>query len=200
MASIRPYEGEVLAPGAQTSLAGVDPAIRLRAMFEGHFDFIWRSLRRLGVRSEAVDDATQEVFIVASRRLADIQPGRERAFLFGTALRVAAEDRRARARRREEDGGAVALEAEPDPSPSPEDLTEQKRARELLDHVLESMPFDLRAVFVLFELEDLTMAEIAECLELPPGTVASRLRRAREEFRTLVARIEARRAGERGVR
>ena len=54
------------------------------------------------------------------------------------------------------------------------------------------MPMDLRAPFVLFELEEMPTAEIAKVLELPLGTVASRLRRARDDFQKIVARMHAR--------
>jgi RNA polymerase sigma-70 factor (ECF subfamily) len=63
-----------------------------------------------------------------------------------------------------------------------------------LDEVLDALPMDLRAPFVLFELEELSTAEIAAMLSVPAGTVASRLRRAREEFRAIVARVRAREA------
>src|SRR6516162_7479374 len=82
--------------------ARVEPSRqRLRALVVAHFDFIWRSLRRLGVPEAGVDDATQRVFCVALRRLEDIEPGRERAFLFHTAMNVATDARRALARSRE---------------------------------------------------------------------------------------------------
>ena len=72
------------------------------------------------------------------------------------------------------------------PLPGPDELSDQKRARELLNHVLDDMAFDLRTVFILFELEGLRSPEIAEVVGVPLGTVASRLRRAREAFRELV--------------
>jgi RNA polymerase sigma-70 factor (ECF subfamily) len=75
--------------------------------------------------------------------------------------------------------------------PGVEELIDRRRARELLDEILAAMTMELRLVFVLFEVEQLTMAEIARMLELPPGTVASRLRRAREDFAARVRRIEA---------
>jgi len=161
---------------------------RLRVMFETNFAFVWRSLRRLGVPSAATDDATQEVFVVASKRLPEIRVGYERAFLFATALRIASNARRAFARRdaRHDD----ALDRVVDPTPSPEQLADRARARELLDQVLATLDLDLRAVFVLHELEEMSMAEIATTLELAPGTVASRLRRARELFRAEVARLK----------
>lgn len=161
---------------------------RLSALFQQHYDFVWRSVRRLGVPSDGVDDAAQEVFVVASRRLASIEAGKERAFLFGTALRVASDARRARARRRLSND-------EPDPvdsTPRIDELVDQKRARALLDEIVAALPDDVRPIFLLFELEGMTMAEIAAVLDLPAGTVASRLRRARELFATSVARHERR--------
>jgi RNA polymerase sigma-70 factor (ECF subfamily) len=163
---------------------------RLSTMFHDHYDFVWRSVRRLGVAPDAVDDAAQEVFVVASRKLDAIEVGKEKAFLFGTAVRVASDTRRALQRRRQ---APSAEQAEPvDAGPALDELVEQKRARQLLDELIEQLPEDTRPVFVLFELEGLTMAEIATCLDLPAGTVASRLRRARELFAAYVARLEAR--------
>jgi len=168
------------------------PVDRFATMFHDHYDFVWRSVRRLGVPADAVDDAAQEVFVVASRKLDAIEPGREKAFLFGTAVRVAADSRRAVLRRRQSSSTD-----QPEPAdtvtPALGDLVDQKRARELLDDLVGQLPEDLRPVFVLFELEGMTMAHIASCLELPPGTVASRLRRARELFAAQVARLEAKR-------
>ena len=74
---------------------------------------------------------------------------------------------------------------------TPEDLSDQRRARELLDRVLDEMHVDLRAVFIAYEFEELTMVEIAEALGLPQGTVASRLRRARAEFQERVRELES---------
>jgi RNA polymerase sigma-70 factor (ECF subfamily) len=166
---------------------------RFATLFDQHFAFVWRSLRRLGVAAEGLDDAAQEVFVVASRRLDAIAPGKERGFLFGTALRVASDARRAANRRRSrEQEPEVELEAV---APGPDELVDRKRARELLDAIIEQLPVDTRDVFVLFELEGMTMAEIASCLALRPGTVASRLRRAREAFTEAVARHEAKRRG-----
>lgn len=173
------------APRVHAPAAGAD---RLRALFDRELPFVWRSLRRLGVPPAATDDAAQEVFLVASRRLADIEAGRERSFLFATALRIAANARRTYARRdaRHDD----TLDRVIDPTPGPEALADRARARAVLDRVLAVLELDLRAVFVLHELEEMSMAEIAETLEIPPGTVASRLRRAREAFRAEVTRIQ----------
>jgi RNA polymerase sigma-70 factor, ECF subfamily len=164
---------------------------RLRAMAVDNFQFIWRSLRRLGVPPAGADDAAQQVFEVAARRLDEILPGRERAFLFKTALLVATEARRLAARRREE-CDAVAVESLSDPGPSPEEASAWRESRALLDQVLDGMAMDLRTVFVLFELEEMPVAGIARLLEIPAGTVASRLRRAREDFHGQAKRVRAR--------
>lgn len=158
-------------------------------MIQLHFDFIWRLLRRSGLSEPRADDAAQEVFLVASQRLADIAVGSERSFLFGTALRVASTVRRSAEFRREHPG----LEADVGDTAagsrvSTEDLVDQHRARAALDAILEELPEDLRTVFVLFEIEGASTPEIAELLGLPLGTATSRLRRAREEFQTRVFR------------
>jgi RNA polymerase sigma-70 factor (ECF subfamily) len=183
---VRP-EVEPVRPEAEP----IRPEVRFRALVDGSFDFIWRSLRGLGVPADAVDDAAQQVFLVAAQKLDEIEPGRERAFLYGTALGVAANARRALARRREvldED----AVSAQIDAAPNGETLVELGERRALLDRILASMADDLREVFVLFVLEGLTAPEIAELLGVPAGTVASRLRRAREAFHALTKRFEAR--------
>jgi RNA polymerase sigma-70 factor (ECF subfamily) len=69
---------------------------------------------------------------------------------------------------------------------------EQRRARHLLDEILDGLELDVRTVFVLFELEELTAPEISELLGIPIGTVASRLRRAREDFRSELTRRTSR--------
>jgi len=164
----------------------------LRAMFERDFQFIWRVLRRLGVPPQNVDDAVQQVFCVAARKIDAIDIAKSRSFLLGTALRIAAESRRISARGREV--ASDALDSEPSASPTPEQMTEKKRALELFDTILDAMSFELRTVFVLFEVEGIPTDEIAPMLQLPRGTVASRLRRARDEFQAIAKRQQARAA------
>ncbi|MRG96257.1 RNA polymerase sigma factor [Polyangium spumosum] len=190
--------------GVEWSLASpleVDPpsseaAARFRAIRDEHFEFVWRSVRRLGVPDADVDDAAQQVFIVASRRLDEIAAGSERSFLFGTAMRVAMQVRRTLRRRSEVSLSDDAAEGPPldppDAGPDAEELLAQRRARALLDEVLETLPLDVRAVFVLFELEEMRVPEIASLLGIPLGTAASRLRRGRELFQEGLARVQAR--------
>jgi len=172
------------------------PPLRARAerLVQAYFDFIWRSLRRLGVPASQVDDSTQKVFIVATQKMRTTHVENERAFLFAIALRVACEERRT-LRRRQEVAYSDAGDEAPDEVLPLDELVEQRRARAILDGIIDAMPFDLRAVFVLYELEEMTAAEIAILLEMPLGTVASRLRRARQSFEGSVARLRARRRG-----
>ena len=161
---------------------------RLRGMVDKNIDFVARVLRNSGTPESEVDDDLQRTFIAAAKRLDDIRPGAERSFLLQIALRVAAHARRTVARRRE-----VQTEEPPDLVESfatPEQLTDQRQARLMLDRVLDQMDDDLRKVFVLHEFEELKMCEIAEVLEIPQGTVASRLRRARIEFRERVLALQ----------
>jgi len=160
---------------------------RLERMFHEHHDFIWRLLRRLGLSTGSADDAAQHVFLVAAERVDDIKLGSERSFLFGTALRVARSQ--SRSDRRwvlEEDMDFRRSEAG-----RPEELVDHQRAIELMGRILDGMTLDLRTVFVLTELEGMTMPEVAALVEIPVGTAASRLRRAREAFRATVAELES---------
>jgi RNA polymerase sigma-70 factor (ECF subfamily) len=160
-------------------------AARANVFARNHHAFVWRVLRRSGLPPADADDAAQRVFLIAADRLDSIAEGSERAFLYRTAARVASNAHRTVRRRRESPGFEES--EEPAPLPAPDDLLDQRRARDLLDRVLSEMPEDLRAILILFELEELRTPEIAEALGIPLGTVASRLRRARAEVEQRVA-------------
>jgi RNA polymerase sigma-70 factor, ECF subfamily len=153
---------------------------RLASLVARHLDLATRVVRNLGASATEVEDLVQQAFSITATRLDDIEPGKERAFLIQTAVRLAADGRRARAHSREVSTGVLPDVA--DGRPSPEELSDQRRALRILDRILEAMELDLRAVFVLYEIEELTMSEIALALQVPAGTVASRLRRARADF------------------
>lgn len=164
---------------------------RVAFLLRAHFRDVWRIVRRFGVPENSADDATQEVFIIAARRIADIQPGSERPFLLASAVRVAANLRRSLGARRECQEDESSPEGV-DPRPNAEALLDQKRLRQMLDRVLDQLTDDLRVVFVLCELEGMSSPEISELLGIPVGTVASRLRRAREAFQAGAALLKAR--------
>ena len=177
------------APALAPSEPPTDRETRLGRMVAEHFEFVWRLVRRLGVSRTEADDATQQVFMIATRRLSDIAPGRERTFLYGTAVRVAANARRARRRQREVPGEADACVSA---GPLPDELSDLGRARDLLDEVLDRMPLQLRTVLVLAEVEQLEVSEIATLEGIKLGTAASRLRRARAMFREHLSALRKR--------
>ena len=157
---------------------------RLRAMLDQHFETVWRSLRRLGVPEAGADDSAQQVFVVAARRLDEIELGGERRYLLGVAVRVASDARRTITRRREVPMEAAATSSLLlTPPRQPDEELEQKRELALLAELLDEMPDELREAFVLFELEELSAPEVGRVLDIPVGTVASRVRRARLRLR-----------------
>lgn len=164
-------------------LASSDSHTRLQCMFDAHHQMLWRTLRRFGLDPEAAADVTQQTYVVAVERIGDIWAGSERAFLVGTALRLARKYRRRAARTQLEGSVEERLHASGR-------AESHAIALELLDRVLSQLDISLVEVFVLFHVEGLSTKEIASALGLPVGTVASRLRRAREGFRAATHRLE----------
>jgi RNA polymerase sigma-70 factor, ECF subfamily len=156
---------------------------RLERMFVAHHAMVWRTMRRRGLTPDAAADVTQQTFLVAAERLHDINPDSERAFLVGTALRVAHSLGRKTVRWQLEDDMDQRIA-------ETRSASDERAAVQLCDLALSKVDPDLAEVFVMFELEGLSSPEIAASLEIPLGTVASRLRRAREQFRVVVGRLE----------
>lgn len=161
-------------------------------VIDNHHDAIWSFLRRLGVLPADVEDATQKVFVVFAQREAGIAPGAERSFLFASALRIASDARRKRAGSREQLVDSDELPDHADPAPSVEDTIDDRPLRRWLDDVLDTLSDEHRAVLVLVDLEEQTMADASNVLGIPHGTVASRLRRARELFEASASELRAR--------
>jgi RNA polymerase sigma-70 factor (ECF subfamily) len=169
-------------------------AARLTAIVRAEHGFVWRTVRRLGLPESAADDAAQQVFIVLASKLAGIALGAERAFLYRTAYHVALDARKKHVRRIDRSAAEPTAIAEAaDPNPTPERALEEAEARQMLEEILDALPDDLRTVFVLFELEGLTIPEVAALIETPVGTAASRLRRARALFEGASERARKRR-------
>jgi RNA polymerase sigma-70 factor, ECF subfamily len=183
--AVSPLGGELGLTSHEAPAKQSAHAARVAELVDAHHDFIWRFVRRLGVPSNDVDDVVQQAFWVATRKLESIEPGKERSFLASTAVRVASDYRRTVRRRRET--GEEPVEAASLDS-SAEEMVDRRKARALLDEILDSLTPDLREVLVLFELEELSGGEIAKLLGIAEGTVASRLRRAREAFTVEVTR------------
>lgn len=154
---------------------------RITRLVRSHGEFIWRVLRRLGLSPTDAEDASQQVFMILARKLDQLPHDTERVFLYSAAVRVAANARRGLRRRREEDG--VELDLVASSARGPElGIQEHEEVTEL-DALLARLPDELCRVLILSEIEGLSGAEIAELEGIPAGTVASRLRRARELFR-----------------
>ncbi|HWP04232.1 MAG TPA: sigma-70 family RNA polymerase sigma factor [Polyangiaceae bacterium] len=159
---------------------------RVRRLVHEHLDAVVRTLAKLGVSDGALDDAAQQVFLVATSKLDGIELARERQYLLGIAVRIASHARRTVQRRRETpmDDGLMLSEA----GPLPDQLVDERRAYALLESIVAELPDGMREAFVLFDIEELTAGEVAELLEIPLGTVASRVRRAREQVRQSLLR------------
>ena len=180
------------APGADGSLVVSVP--EFSALYEEYFDFVWRSLRRLGVREADVTDVAQGVFLTIHKRLPTFE-GRSRlsTWIFGICLRGASDYRRSAPVRREIITASTRAEARWD-GPDPLARAESHQGALLAELILNKLSEPQRVVFVLFELEEFSAEEIAEVLDIPVGTVRSRLRLARKTVGDEARRFDARQA------
>ena len=160
-------------------------------VYRAEFAFVWRSAKRLGLRDGGLDDAVQEVFVIVHRRLADFE-GRSslRTWLFGITLRVVRDHRRSA--RRRDPGPPVDPDTLRATSSGPAESLEKAEAVRLLHALLDELDDDRREVFVMSELEQMPMPEIAEALAINVNTAYARLRIARQEFEQALARHRAR--------
>lgn len=158
------------------------------AAFQQEFDYLCRTLRRLGAPSVDVEDLVQEVFLVLHRRWADYDPSHSlRPWLFGIAFRVASAHRRRWAR--EVPRALLDLE---DHRPHPEQALAAAQARSIVLAALDRIPFERRAVLVMRDLDDVAMRDIASALSIPLFTAYSRLRKARKELEAAVLDVQQR--------
>jgi RNA polymerase sigma-70 factor (ECF subfamily) len=149
-------------------------------VFQEHATYAWRALRYCGVASSDLQDACQEVFLVVHRRLPEFESRSSvRTWVYGICLRVAAQYRRRAHRRREE------LMSEPPEMavlPTQSAQIEIQQTRALLQEVLEGLDSVKRDVFVLYEIEQLPMEEVAAVVGCPLRTAYSRLEAARKHI------------------
>jgi RNA polymerase sigma-70 factor (ECF subfamily) len=161
----------------------------LAEIFRQYAPFVWRGLRRLGVPESDVDDVCQEVFVVVHRKLGDFE-GRSslRTWIYGICARTASDYRRSGRVRRE-----VVTDAPPEVAHEggQHEAVALRQARATLDRILDELDDDKRSVFVLYEIEELTMAEVAEALGCPLQTAYSRLHAARKVVEAGVARARS---------
>jgi RNA polymerase sigma-70 factor (ECF subfamily) len=163
-----------------------------RAVYEAHFRFVWGTLRRLGVREADALDLTQKVFLTLHARAGDFE-GRSklRTFIFGICQRVASDYRRSAMVRYEVVTDSAELDARRESDEDAQVDAESRQHAAAAESILNKLPEPQRVVFVLFELDEMSGDEIAELLDVPVGTVRSRLRLAREAVRREVRRLAA---------
>jgi RNA polymerase sigma-70 factor (ECF subfamily) len=162
----------------------------LHALFDTHATYVWNTLRRLGIPPSDLEDVTHDVFVQVHRHIREYDPNRPaRPWLFAFAFRVAAQTRRQAHRRRETPGDPDTV---PHPGASPDDDLVAAERRRLFIAALQSVDLPRRAVFVLHDVDETPVAEIALALGIPVNTVYSRLRVARSEFAEAVKRLQRR--------
>jgi RNA polymerase sigma-70 factor (ECF subfamily) len=167
------------------------------AIYEEHFDFVWRSARRRGVTDASIDDVVQDVFLVVHRRLGDYD-GRAsiRAWLFGIVGRVVADHHRSFRRKEarcephpvDANGEELSMSARPTPC----EEAENDEALRLVVSLLDQLDTDKRELLVLAKIEQMSVPEIAQCFGQNVNTVYTRLRAARLEFDAAYATYRAR--------
>ena len=165
------------------------------AVYETHLDFVWRTVRRMGVRPADTDDVVQEVFFVVHRRLADFEGRAQlktwvfKILMHGVRHYWRTHQRKPGDQATEDPAEVQTLAADHENGPAA--TLERVEALRVLDGLLARLDEDKREVFVLAEIEQMTAAEIAEIVEANVNTVSSRLRAARQEFEKALLRFRA---------
>jgi RNA polymerase sigma-70 factor (ECF subfamily) len=172
----------------------VTPALTFVELYRAHFAYVWKSARRLGVSQAEVDDVVQETFITVHRLLDSYEhKGTERAWLFSVLFRVVQRHFRTNRRRTALTDGAINVDGFPSSAAgAPDRSAETNESVRLLEEILDSLDPEKRAVLVLAELEEKSVAEIADILAINTNTAASRLRLAREHVEAAMTRQRAR--------
>jgi RNA polymerase sigma-70 factor (ECF subfamily) len=171
--------------------------VTLEELYDHHADYVYRSLRRLGVPQSSLPDALQDVFVIVHRRLSELDPsGSAKPWLFVVAMGVARNQRRSLRRKApERERGGVDPDRLGGRLEEPFERFAHTERIELFYKLLETLDDDKRAVFVLAELEELTVPEIAKTLALNLNTAYARLRAARKLFEQALSRLRAREQG-----
>ena len=164
-----------------------------QVVYQQYFDFVWSSARHLGAAGDTVDDVVQDVFVVIHGRLSTLQnPEALRSWVYGIVRRTVSNYRRSR-RSRDAAGARLGAELKLTGSaqPSPLDMAERSAELELLESVLAELDEAKREIFVMVEVLEMTVPEVAQALEIPLNTAYSRLRLARKSFEEALAGQES---------
>lgn len=165
-----------------------------REVYARGYAHVWRTLRRLGVAEQDLEDQAHDVFLVVHRRLDDYDPGRPLTpWLSGIAFRVMCAARRRAHRRREYPGQGAWIQQQRSPEPTPEGEAVRREQRALVLAALGELDLDKRMVFIMHELDGIACPEIARTVGAPLNTVYSRLRAGRRRFAEAVDRLRGER-------
>jgi RNA polymerase sigma-70 factor (ECF subfamily) len=169
------------------------PTPDFESLFAQHSAFVWRVLARYGVPERDLEDVCQEVFVIVFKGLPQFE-GRSalRTWIYGICRRVASNYRR-RAARHEQPDAELKARADLAQDADAFEAYERKQSLELLDLLIARLPDDQREVFVLYEIEEMTMREVAESLDCSQNTAFSRLYAARREIEAALKRLRGKR-------
>ena len=174
--------------GSVDAVAVPEAALDVRAVYREHARFVWLSLQRLGIQPSDLDDVAQDVFVIVHKRLRTFdRRSRVTTWLFGICMRVAANYRRRRRWTFEVLSGG----ADDQPAGTlvaADDILVRREQREVAERALNKLEVAKRATFVMFEIESLSCLEIAELMNVPVGTVYSRLHSARRQLEKALSR------------
>jgi RNA polymerase sigma-70 factor, ECF subfamily len=165
----------------------VQRPLDLQTIYRSELAYVWKTLRRLGAPPADQEDLAHDVFLVVHRHLPDYDPTRPlRPWLFGIALRVVSDFRRLGRNLHEIPGERL---DPPDAAPTPHEQVEERQARAQLMQALDTLDLDRRAVFVMHEIDEVPVPEIARTLDIPLNTAYSRLRLARADVAAFLGRL-----------
>jgi RNA polymerase sigma-70 factor (ECF subfamily) len=181
------------APPPTAEVGPSSEVLEVRTIYREHGRFVWLSLQRLGIHPADLDDVAQDVFMVVHRRLDTFdRRARVSTWLFGICMRVAANYRRRRRWTHEVLSGG-SDDDRPSSLAAADDILVRREQREIAERALNRLEVAKRATFVMFEIESLSCLEIAELMNVPVGTVYSRLHSARRQLEKTLSRDLARR-------
>ena len=164
-----------------------------KELYREYLDFVWSTARRFGTAPSEMDDVIQEVFVVIHSRLHTLQkPESLRSWIYSVVRRVASSHRRTVRSNAPAHPNDPVFQQALSREPTPLEQTERSNAVRLLMSLLDTLDEEKRELFALVEIEELSVPEAAEILDVPVNTAYSRLRSARQAFELALARHEAR--------
>ena len=160
--------------------------MEISQLVDQHYESVFRFAYRLSGTSHEAEDISQQAFLDAQRKLDTLRdPDKVRAWLFMIVRNLYRRRIRDRVTR-----GEVALEVLADPVDQKrggDERVERALDSESLQQVLNELPEEFRSVLLLFYFRELSYREIAEQLDVPIGTVMSRLSRGKKQLRERIS-------------